>query len=442
MNIQTSHDFSVSDLAISRALEREDWMTAKSVALDVVARTRKAIAESIEAQGGAEKIAQERLAAIKSPVRPIHKILYLPVEVKCREFEVKLELGRAAAAAGFHVVIGWSWALLAKYWRGWPPGLVLNKTMHLADTTFIAAAVNAGHRVAVLDEEVFASVMGPDEIGPYADPAACAAADIIFAQSEAYRDGLVQAHGEKIDGLYEKIIVSGSPRADRLRRLRDAPRDDNDFSIVFTMQGILNNIRRFSAGVQSDLQFASIGWLDCAAERLIEHIEREIQNFPLTVERIKSLAAAGRYVIVRPHPSEEPQLWKTLFEDFPTVVVTGDGNAPDLLFAGDDLHTVAGCSCTAEAQLLGREPKIIGDPIKFPAAVFDSGEAMPKIVAAFADLADRHSAGPIDPELIIGRKSGFSSSAFQRHKFPITECPPDAYQIEKNVFLISPGKAQ
>ena len=63
-----------------------------------------------------------RYKPLNKPERKVFPFLYLPVEVKAREFESKALIARDAKALGFTVILGASWVLSA-WISHLPPGI-------------------------------------------------------------------------------------------------------------------------------------------------------------------------------------------------------------------------------------------------------------------------------------------------------------------------------
>jgi len=81
------------------------------------------------------------------------KVILLPVETIVREFDGKSLLALIARKKGWQVFIGDQTAIRKRLWN-LPEGTYLSTSARSGNTHFFKLLHSAGHRIAVLDEEV------------------------------------------------------------------------------------------------------------------------------------------------------------------------------------------------------------------------------------------------------------------------------------------------
>jgi len=271
------------------------------------------------------------------PVRPkrerrVEKILYLPIEVAARELASKEWL--AQRMPGWKVVIGARWPMQMD-WIDIPPGVVLMKTANHLDVGMFQEAVDAGHLVAVLDEEMFGIKPDPDLYDISLDRDALGLADLICAQSEQ--------QAEIYRGLTDTPVeVTGNPRT-----LITEPKGGGTKVLVCTMGGTINNYgRSFFDMVETTCRVLGDN-SGRAFDLFAESISHELDLAPLVRRAVLELQKAGKDCIIRTHPVEDPTLWSKLGP------IDESGSFGEAL---DDAAVVvfcSGCGTGLEAALAG-----------------------------------------------------------------------------------------
>lgn len=240
----------------------------------------------------------------KYPVRPkrerrVEKILYLPIEVSARELPSKEWL--AQQMDGWHVVIGARWPMQTD-WLDLPPGVVLMKTANHLDVGMFQEAVDAGHLIAVLDEEMFGIKPDPDLYDISLDRDALNLADLICAQSEE--------QASIYRGLTDTPVeITGNPRTHLAE-----PAKRGERVIVCTMGGTINNYgRSFFDMVETTVRVLGDNG-GRAFDLLAESICHELDLAPVVRRAILDLQAAGKDCLIRTHPVEDTSLWSEFGE--------------------------------------------------------------------------------------------------------------------------------
>ena len=220
-------------------------------------------------------------------------------------------------------------------------------------------ARNFGHRIVAINEEVMALAM-PSFIAKTTTSEVLALVDSLCAQGLNERD----TYRHYFPEVPTRISMTGNPRADLLTAThrhcyfedRDRIRGEHgSFILVNTNFGYINT----EFGLPEDFlsHCARVGMFNPSVKRDIElfkarfQFERENMMafndlLPILRERYPD-----RKVIVRPHPSENHDRWRSLVSKVDGVEVHGDGPAIPWIIASDLLIHNA-CTTGVEALLL------------------------------------------------------------------------------------------
>ncbi len=336
------------------ALFKDDWSLAESYFKAVIGVLRLRFVRA-----AATPSASEFTSLPSITDRPIHKILYLPIEVKAREFEAKSLLAVAAAARGFHVVFGRSWVLTHGAYTDLPPGIVLFKTLNAMDANNMRICrAGAGHLIAALDEEAFGRSDSARALRLNVAPPAVTACDLILMQGDAQRDTLKQTY----DLGAAEIITTGNPKSDILMSNQPTAQPpagaDSPMILFCTMSGNVNpRGRSFARTMEQTLVAGATNstadMIDELCSLLDDSTSYEIAVIPQLREAIR--VSAQRFpnanIVVRPHPIENAELWQDQFADLDNVRVETHGPLTHWLNQCRVMVYVAGCATGLEAAL-------------------------------------------------------------------------------------------
>jgi len=281
---------------------------------------------------------------IAKPDRRVHRILYLPIEVKAREFVSKSLIAREAIAQNFNVIMGASWVLNA--WAPYlPSGVVLFKSTNSIDARSMGQWVQSGHMTGVLDEEVFGIDCTPDFLKATMHPHAAAYADLVCAQGQSYAD---------VFPFPANVRVTGNPRT-----LTYKPPQGDDI-LVCLQSGNINHaaIKEYGfAHVVRAVLTLSAGPMNSPlgqawANIFRQSIEYECDALPLVRDTIEALGAAfpDRTIRVRPHPIENADTWAFGRSN---IVLETAGGITDVLGKSSVAVFVSGCTTGLDALLAG-----------------------------------------------------------------------------------------
>jgi len=297
--------------------------------------------------------------------RRVHPILYLPVEVKAREFESKLLLATIAANAGLTVILGQSWGLLYTKGKDLPPGVVLFKTLNGLDGRNMGGVVNNGHLVATLDEEAFARSDSDLVFKVNTDEQAIAMSDVILTQGAAHS----QVLGRVFPEHKKKTRVVGNPKADLFspslshvmhKPDLELPEGSEKIILFCMMSGNINPAgRTFTTCALSTLNLGGQKLSSPVGqefrELFLSCVEYEIaiaQEISETVIKVANHFPDNR-IVVRPHPIEDASVWESRFTDIPNVTIRADGAFTSWLPHAAAIVYVSGCGTGLEAHLAG-----------------------------------------------------------------------------------------
>jgi len=282
------------------------------------------------------------------------KILYLPIEVHSRELHAKLYLAYQASQRGWVVVIGPEYDVnkLAKYL---PPGVYLGNGFHKKATNISKILKKSGHYVLLQDEEGLVR-WSPDKYKEYR----------VYPEVSNYTDFFL-CWGEEdkkiIQSAFNKPIIAkaiGNPRFDllspNLRKIFLKNTDDirnnyGDFILVNGNFGSTNH----TLGENYYLNEIKLrGWLDTPSKKeyQLERVAFQRKIFKKMIDLTIEIAKSGQKVVVRPHPSENMDVWKKETKNYAqNIEIIRSGNIiPWLAAAKIIIHN--GCNTAIEGLLL------------------------------------------------------------------------------------------
>jgi len=276
--------------------------------------------------------------------------LILPVENQVRELDAKILLSCIAAQRGFSCIIG-AWRELDFHIASFPRSIYISKGMTSGHTKMFRIMKNLGHEIAAWDEEALVHMDPETYYSVRLSPAAIQYVSHLFAWGDENAD-LWRQYPDLPERL--PIYVTGNPRGDLLRpemsgyfareagELRKAYGDiiliNTNFGEVnafYPNQDILRTTmvtnRKFAEGLRDYKQAIFDDF-----RRLIPALDKAFPNCTL---------------VIRPHPSENHQVYREIAARCERVRVTNEGNVISWLKAAKVLvHN--GCTTAIEAYLM------------------------------------------------------------------------------------------
>ena len=294
--------------------------------------------------------------------------LLLPVENQVRELDSKILLACVAARRGFSSYIG-SRREIHFNITTFPKGIYLSKSITAASDMMFRIMRNLGHEVVAWDEEALVHLPAETYYSRRLSPQAMAHASHLFAWGE---DNAQLWRRYPHLPKHTKIEVTGNPRNDLLRPELHAYYDSEVEKIKQTYgQFILintnfNHVNAFTP-VQNLFQpvektgeipkfgRAAKGMSREYAAGLRDHKQAIFEDFQRMIPALDK-AFSEYTIVVRPHPTENQEIYRDIAARCQRVKVTNEGNVvPWLLAAKALVHN--SCTTGVEAYVM-RVPAI------------------------------------------------------------------------------------
>jgi surface carbohydrate biosynthesis protein len=289
-------------------------------------------------------------------------LLIVPVENQVRELDAKLLFASVAAERGHPVVLGSrAFVNFAMPYLG--RGVFVAKSMRPRSTLMFGLIRDLGHEVVAWDEESLVRFSSPEYYSWRFSEATFAQISRLFAWGPDDAEMFSAFPGNH--GV--PVHVTGNPRADMLRaELREFYRPKVDalrsrlgpFILVNTnfafANAFLDSLQLVRPGSPSGP--ARVGRIGEGmslefAQGMFAHQSAIFEGFRDLVLRLGAWFPRHT-IVIRPHPSEDHDLWRRLTAGSPNVQVMHEDNvAPWLMACRVLLHN--GCTTAVEAALLG-----------------------------------------------------------------------------------------
>jgi len=287
--------------------------------------------------------------------------LILPVENQVRELDAKLLLACVAAERGWSVVLG-SRTFVNFAMPDLPRGVFVAKSMRSISKRTMGIIHDLGHRIVAWDEESLVRYSSPEYYAWRYSRDTFEFIDELFAWGPD--DAAFFRSYEGYAG--EPVHVTGNPRVDLLRpevrgyfdrdvqalkaRYGDFILVNTNFSFVNNFVPSLNLIERGSTPGQDRVSRTGRGMSLPFAAGMAAHQQAIYDHFRELMPKLASWFP-GQRVVLRPHPSENHEVWRQVLAGCPQIEVVHEGNVvPWLLAAKVLLHN--GCTTAVEATVL------------------------------------------------------------------------------------------
>jgi surface carbohydrate biosynthesis protein len=278
--------------------------------------------------------------------RVSQRIVYLPCELRSRDFEPRLRIAGELLKRGFPVVFGQMWALHDNM-PALPPGCVYFATANEFQARWMASARAAGHIVVATDEEAL-PFRGEAFLCNIASEA-IKQLDLFLADTDERRAIMRRTYPDAA------VALVGSARVDILRNaahLRPLPQPyllfNTNFALTNSLWGDREDARQMLiAGGNCDPDTPE------GKEELSTRFEFEDETREQLMALIRWAASSGVLTVVRPHPAENAAAWAQIAEQYANLrIATG---TPPLPWIAHAILTVHANSTTGlEAALMGK----------------------------------------------------------------------------------------
>ena len=289
--------------------------------------------------------------------------LIIPVENQVRELDAKVLLACIAAQRGIACIIG-SRLELDFHVASFPRSLYLSKSMTARSVKMFDIMKNLGHQIAAWDEEALVHMQPETYYSRRLSPVAIKYVSHLFAWGEdnAY---LWHQYPDFPEGI--PIYVTGNPRGDMLRpeihgyfaeEAKELRTAYGDFILINTNFGEVNSfypgqnlfLPPVNPGEEPKFGLAAVGMSREFAEGLRDYKQAIFEDFKRLIPALEK-AFPNYTIIVRPHPTENHQIYHEVASRCERVRVTNEGNViPWLRVAKALVHN--GCTTGIEAYLM------------------------------------------------------------------------------------------
>ena len=290
--------------------------------------------------------------------------LIIPVENQVRELDAKLLLACVAARRGFPSIIG-SHRMIDFRIASLPRSLYLCKSFTIMNLNMFRIMHKLGQKIVSWDEEALVHLPADMYFSRRLSPLSLKYVSHLFAWGEDNMSLWRQYPQMPKD---KPIHITGNPRGDLLRDeicefyRNDADklyREHGDFILVNTNFNHVNafypaqNLFRkaMKKGEKSKFGKAAKGMSPGFAEALHDHKLALFDYFKVLIPFLDK-SFPGCRIVVRPHPTENPDIYHHIAASCRSVKVTNEGNVvPWLLAAKALVHN--GCTTAVEAYSMG-----------------------------------------------------------------------------------------
>ena len=295
----------------------------------------------------------------KTNSNDFHKFVFLPIELKNREFHAHILLASSLVCKGYKVLIG-SHAAIFSYLRVLRNdefgGAYLDKSSQIFEVSkFISKRVNA---MLILDQE-----LSPiqNQLGAY--KSSNVVEDRFYENTKGFVDGFFTV-GPKLTTIAHqvlptnKIIESGWPRFELLKNHAEAiyeteiteiQKEFGDFCLFVSSFSLVQSLSR----CRTLQPIARLGWItDSFNEEWWQIQFLQLDKFVETLVEWRKLGF-NQKIVIRPHLYEDLNSWKELVKNIPNVYVVKKGEINSwLLSASSILHR--GSTVSIQSALINK----------------------------------------------------------------------------------------
>ena len=291
-------------------------------------------------------------------------VLLIPVENQVRELDANLLLACIAARHGFSSIIGLHREIDFRI-ASFPRGIYLCKSMTVRNLKMFEIMRDVGHQIVTWDEEALVHLPSETYYSCWLDPVTIRYVSHLFAWGEDYAE-LWRRYPFLPGGM--PIHVTRNPRSDMLRselqpfynhEMGHLQKMHSDFILIntnfnhvnafFPAQNLFRPVKK--DGVEPKFGKAAVGMSREYAIGLRDHKQSLFDAFKDLIPRLNK-AFPDHKLVVRPHPTENQDIYRQIAGVCKGVVVTNEGNVvPWLMATRAVIHN--GCTTGVEAFLMG-----------------------------------------------------------------------------------------
>ena len=291
-------------------------------------------------------------------------VLLIPVENQVRELDAKLLLACVAARRDLTSIIGPK-REMENLIAFFPRGIFLSKSLRIVKRKFFPISRTLGHEIVAWDEEALVHLPAETYFSRRLSPIGMEHVSHLFAWGDDNAE-LWRQYPRMPPGI--PIHITGNPRVDLLRPdLQEyyKPEADNiretygDFILINTN---FNHVNAFypsqnlfqpltEPGAEPSFGQAARGMSREYAEGFRDHKQAIFEDFQHLIPELAH-AFPDYTIVVRPHPTENQNVYNEIAARSPRIRVTNQGNVvPWLMAARALIHN--GCTTGVEAFVMG-----------------------------------------------------------------------------------------
>ena len=294
--------------------------------------------------------------------------LLVPVENQVRELDAKLLLVCIAAEKGLPSILGPKREVEFRI-ASFPRSIFLSKSLRIGNRKFFPTSRQLGHAIAAWDEEALVHL--PAEI--YFSRRLSSKGMKYISHLFAWGDDNAELW-RQYPHLPDKtpIHVTGNPRNDLLRPEirsyydKEVNRIRNTYRNFILINTNFNHVNAFypgqnlfkpanEAGGIAELGQAARGMPRAYAEGFRDHKQAIFKDFQELIPKLEK-TFQDHTIVVRPHPTENQEIYRKIADSCQRVNVTNEGNVvPWLMATKAVIHN--GCTTGVEAYVM-RVPAI------------------------------------------------------------------------------------
>ena len=291
-------------------------------------------------------------------------VLLMPVENQVRELDARLLLACVAARRGLTSIIGPKRDIESRI-ASFPRGIYLSKSLRVAKRKIFPLARKLGHEIVSWDEEALVHLPPETYFTRRLPRKGLENVSHLFAWGEDNAE-LWRQYPKLPAGM--PIHVTGNPRGDLLRPETRAFYEEDSEKIRDTYGNFIlintnfNHVNAFypeqnlfqpvkEQGEEAKFGQAARGMTREYAEGLRDHKQAIFEHFQKMIPDLEK-AFPDYNIIVRPHPTENQEVYHRIAAQCERVYVTNEGNVvPWLMATRVLLHH--GCTTGVEAYAMG-----------------------------------------------------------------------------------------
>ena len=260
----------------------------------------------------------------------------LPIETKSRDLDPRLHLGLQLIKRGYSCLIGNKTGVSKQMFKQKLPFIYFDKGLDALAEEFYRNIKMSNGAIVSLDEEggVYNEKLYKSELLARNRENILKYVDLFFTWGEKQKKILI----ENTSIPEKKIIASGHPRFDlckpkfktfRLALLKNYKDIKKKYILINSTFTAANTFLSFDEEIKLRLNARGDNSIDIKYERLLyNYRKRLIDHFYKVIEDINNIFPEFT-IIFRPHPGENYDFYKNLFQKFTNVEVTGEGSVQE-----------------------------------------------------------------------------------------------------------------